>query len=409
MSRAAEWLERARKASEKRAAVGEDIDLSAYKRESETDISYKADPSALPAEIKRDALEAGVTLDDRKERAGTFVQVDNSVVHSGSTQDGIEVMDIISARERYGWLEEYLWRAVQVDADKYTAQTEIGGAHGYFIRALPGAKSVFPVQACLYVATNNLVQNVHNIIIAEEGSELDIITGCAVPRRTGAGMHIGVSEFHIKKGARLTFTMVHNWGAETAVRPRSAAIVEDEGTFLSYYICMRPVRTLQMYPRTTCLGKNSVAQFNSVLVAGPGSNMDVGARVDLVGEGSRAEIVSRALTSGGRIIARGHLSGQAANTKGHLECRGLILSDEGQILAIPELDGQVAGVDLSHEAAVGKLAEEELEYLMARGLSRDEATSAIIKGFISMDVTGLPQQLADELRKAVEMSDQQGM
>jgi hypothetical protein len=409
MSRISERVERAREARDKQAALGDDLDLDGYTDRSRADITYQEDPSTLPAETKREMLETGITLDDLRQRAGTFVQVDNSVVHSSASSEGIEVLDIVTALEKHGWLEDYLWRAVPADADKYTAKVAIEQSHGYFIRALPGSKTQFPVQSCLYLATERLAQNVHNVVIAEEGSELHIITGCLVPQRTASGLHLGVSEFYVKKGARLTFTMVHNWGSETAVRPRSAAIVEEGGTFLSYYICMRPVRTLQMYPSATCAGKGAVAQFNSVLVAGPGSSMDVGARVVLAAEGARAEVVSRALSTGGRIVARGHIVGQVPEVKGHLECRGLILSDSGEILAIPELDGQVAGVDLSHEAAIGKLAEEELEYLMARGLSRGEATSAIIKGFISVDVAGLPPQLAQELQGAVALSDQEGL
>jgi ABC-type cobalamin/Fe3+-siderophores transport system ATPase subunit len=91
--------------------------------------------------------------------------------------------------------------------------------------------------------------------------------------------------------------------------------------------------------------------------------------------------------------------------KGHLECRGLILKGEGQIHAIQELKGNLAGIDLSHEAAVGKIAEEEVEYLMARGLSRNEATSTIVRGFLHVDIEGLPPMLAQEMQRAVEMSE----
>jgi hypothetical protein len=108
------------------------------------------------------------------------------------------------------------------------------------------------------------------------------------------------------------------------------------------------------------------------------------------------------LTTGGKVVARGHLIGEAPDVKGHLECRGLILSDVGYIYAIPELEGKLAGIDLTHEAAVGKIAEEELEYLMARGLTREEATSTIVKGFVSLEIKGLPDQLKEELQRAIE-------
>ncbi|MGD9143345.1 MAG: SufD family Fe-S cluster assembly protein, partial [Dehalococcoidia bacterium] len=104
-----------------------------------------------------------------------------------------------------------------------------------------------------------------------------------------------------------------------------------------------------------------------------------------------------------------YIEGNAPEVKGHLECRGLILGEKGGIHAIPELKGNLAGIDLSHEAAVGKIAEEEVEYLMARGLTRDEATATIVRGFLRVDIEGLPPMLAEELKRAVEASEKEVM
>jgi Fe-S cluster assembly scaffold protein SufB len=224
---------------------------------------------------------------------------------------------------------------------------------------------------------------------------------------TASGLHIGVSEFYIKRGAKLTFTMIHNWAPEVAVRPRSGAIVEEGGVFLSNYVNMKQVHTLQMYPVARCVGENAVVRFNTILVAPPGSTLDTGSRVLLEAKGSRAEVIARTITTGGTIISRGYIAGSAPNVKGHLECRGLILSEKGIIHAIPELRGEIAGVDLSHEAAVGKIAEEEVEYLMARGLTRDEATATIVRGFLHVDIEGLPPELAAQLKQAVETSEKE--
>ncbi len=398
---------RAERARGKTAPLGDDIDLAAYSQEAE-EHPYEEDPSRLQPQAKERILEAGVVLDDYSQRSGTFLQVDHSIVHSKAGQEGLEVMSTVKALEEYPWLEDYWWRAVAVDADKFTAQAELHQNHGYFIRALPGVKAVQPIQACLYIAQHGLAQNVHNIVIAEEGSELHIITGCATAQVIEReGLHIGISEFYVKKGAKLTFTMIHNWAPKMAVRPRSGIIVEEGGIFLSNYISLKPVRTLQMYPTAQCIGENALVRFNSVLVASPGTTLDVGARAILGARGTRAEVISRAITTGGTIIARGHLVGQVTEVKGHLECRGLILSEEGKIHAIPELEGLVDGVDLSHEAAVGKIAEEEIEYLMARGLSRDQAVAAIVRGFLSVDIEGLPPQLEAELQRAVEFSEKE--
>lgn len=396
--------ELAQKAVEKKPTLGEDIDLSAYSSTAE-EHRYQNDPARLPSKEKDNMLKVGVSLDDRSQRAGTFVQIDRSVVHTSSSQDGVEVMSITKALETYAWLQDYWWHAVSVDTDKFTARAELDLDNGYFIRSLPGAKVVYPVQACLYIAHKNLAQKVHNVIIAEEGSELHIITGCATKPMHASGLHIGISEFYIKRGAKLTFTMIHNWAPEVAVRPRSGAIIEENGVFLSNYVSMKPVRSLQMYPVARCAGERAIVRFNSVLVAPPGSNLDTGSRVLLDAKGARAEIVARTITTGGTITARGHIAGNAPDVKGHLECRGLILSDKGVIHAIPELKGNLAGVDLSHEAAVGKIAEEEVEYLMARGLTRNEATAMIVRGFLRVDIEGLPAELAAELEHAIELSE----
>ncbi|MCP4683235.1 MAG: SufD family Fe-S cluster assembly protein, partial [Desulfobacterales bacterium] len=164
------------------------------------------------------------------------------------------------------------------------------------------------------------------------------------------------------------------------------------------------VKSLQMYPTTHLVGKGATARFYSLLVGSPGSEMDVGGRVFLEEDETRAEIISRAITNSGNIIARGDLIGEVSGVKAHLECRGLILNG-GSIHAIPELTGKADGVEMSHEAAVGKIAQEEIYYLMSRGLSEDEATATIVRGFLSVDIPGLPPQLKAEIDRAVEESD----
>ena len=137
--------------------------------------------------------------------------------------------------------------------------------------------------------------------------------------------------------------------------------------------------------------------------------MDVGGRVFLRAKGSRAELVTRAITKGGDIITRGHLIGEVPGIRGHLECRGLILSEKGSIHAIPELEGKVNNIDMSHEAAVGKIAEEEIQYLMARGLNSEEATSVIVGGFLDIEIKGIPEHLKMEIKKAVRMGEEHFM
>lgn len=398
--------EMALRARDKIAKLGPDIDLDKYRSES-VPHSYIEDLDALSEADKERMILAGVDAGEN-ERSGTYVQKDTSVIHAHSIQQGIEVIPIKEALKQYDWVKDYYWKLVAVDTDKYTARAHLDLHNGYVIRALPGSKVVYPVQACLYMEREGLSQNVHNIIVAEEGSELHIITGCATAAHLQSGLHLGVSEFYVKKNAKLSFTMIHYWAEEMMVRSRSAGIVEEGGLFLNNYICMKPVRSLQMYPTTHLVGKGAVARFYSLLVGSPGSQMDIGGRIYLKEPDTRAEIISRAITNGGNIIARGDLIGEVPGVKAHLECQGLILNG-GSIHAIPELEGMIDGVEMSHEAAVGKIAQDEILYLMSRGLSEDEASATIVRGFLSVDIPGLPSQLKAEIDRAVEQSDKDMM
>jgi uncharacterized protein len=400
--------EKAVKARDKKAAIGPDVDLMQFQTTSKTH-DYLSDERlrALPEEEIQRLLLSGVDVTETG-RGGTFFQKDTSVVHCESKQDGIEVIPIREALEKHDWIRDYYWKLVSVDADKYTAVAETELHNGYVIRALPGAKSIYPIQACLYIDQQGLQQNVHNIIIAEEDSELHIITGCSTSPHAKKGVHVGISEFYIKKNAKLSFTMIHNWAEDMVVRPRSVAQVEENGLFLNNYVCMKPCRTLQMYPTTHLVGENAVARLNSIIVGSPGSEYDVGGRVYLKKRGTRAEIVARTITNGGKITSRGHLIGEVPDIKAHLECKGLIIKG-GMVYAVPELEGHVDGVEMSHEAAVGKIAQEEICYLMSRGLTEDEAVATIVRGFLSVDVPGLPPELKAEIDKAIEMSEKDVM
>ncbi len=400
--------ERAAKAADKKAALGQDIDLKEFD-DSFVVHSYMADEDlcALPQAEQKRLIMSGLDV-TQKERAGTFFQKDTSVIHCHSSQDGIEVIPIRKALEHHAWIRDYYWKLVSVDADKYTAAVELNLHDGYVIRALPGSKSIYPVQACLYLDKEGLQQNVHNIIIAEEGSELHIITGCSTSPHMKKGIHVGISEFYIKKNAKLSFTMIHNWAEDMMVRPRSVSQVEEGGLFLNNYICMKPVKSLQMYPTTHLVGRDAVARYYSIIVGSPGCEYDLGGRIYLKNPGNKAEIVARTISNGGRIFARGHLIGEVPDIKAHLECKGLLLKG-GLIHAIPELEGHVDGVEMSHEAAVGKIAQEEIAYLMSRGLSEEEAASTIVRGFLNVDIPGLPPQLRAEIDRAIEESDEDVM
>ncbi len=337
----------------------------------------------------------GIDLEER-ERSGTYMQVDSGVLRCTVSQEGVTLLPLRQALEEVEGARDYLWSAMERDEG-------LGDfSNGYFIRVAPGVSPLFPVQACLLIEKERQ-QHVHNIIVVEEGAELNVITGCASFK--GEGRHIGVSEFYVKKGAKLHFTMIHMWGAEVEVLPKTSVVVEEGGVFISDYVCLHPAARIKAYPVVYLKGEGATCRSQSVLVSTPGARIDLGNKVYLSARGTKAEVVSRAVSFGGELIARGHLIGEYPGVKAHLECKGLLLSNEGVIHAIPELEGRAPELEMSHEAAVGKIAKEEIEYLMARGLTEDEATATIVRGFLNVDIIGIPDALKRELDEIIQMSD----
>ena len=390
---------RAESAVEKKAAFGEDIELEKFEEGSR--ISKPIDDlQTLDEESKRTLLQVGV-VPSEEGRSGSLLVLDNAVSHSSLKDENVELMSTQKALEKYDWLKDYSWKLVSVETDKYTAKTYLENADGYFIRVPAGKKSSMPVQTCLMLNSKKAYQTVHNIIIVEEGASLDIITGCTAKKGVEEGLHLGISEMYVKKGATLNFTMIHNWAEQIGVRPRTVVNVEEGGTYVSNYICLKPVRTVQTYPTVKLEGEGAVTRLNTIAIAHSGSELDLGSKAIFNAPGTKAELISRTITIGRRIIARGEMIGNAKGAKGHLECKGLVLTDKGSQLAIPILEANVDDIELTHEAAVGKIAKDQVEYLMARGLTEDEAVGMIVRGFLDVGIRGIPEELKKEIENTI--------
>ncbi|WP_294969869.1 SufD family Fe-S cluster assembly protein [uncultured Methanosphaera sp.] len=398
------FKDRAEKAIDKKASVGADVDLDEFEAADVGQYDHIDSLEDLTKDDQKTLNSVGMETDE-KGRSASFLQMDQSEIFVNNMFPGVEVMGTAQALDKYDWLKDYMWKAVQVDADKYTATTELGARSGYFIRSEPNTKLDIPIQACMYIGDDEVRQTAHNIIIAEENSEINIITGCSTATHVDNAAHIGVSEFYLKKGAKVTFTMVHNWAKEVDVRPRTGVIMDDNSTYISNYILAHPVRNLQAYPTAYANGKNCKVFFQSILAGKEDSLIDQGSRTVLSGENSQSEMITRAISEdNSTIYTRGDLLGKSPDVRGHLECMGLILSDDSKIYSVPELRGESTNMELSHEAAVGKIAEDEIQYLMARGLTEDEAASMIVRGFLDIDIKGLPDKLAQETKKLMDMS-----
>jgi hypothetical protein len=387
-----------RDALNKKGAYGKDLDLDHY--ESDMDKQIVVDDMEK-SDFKSYMKNVGIVADEMN-RSGTIMFIDNRPSHcSPKTQEGLEYMPLQEAMKKYDGLKDYCWKAIDPTKDKYTASTYLDDADGYFVRVKSGYHIKSPLQTCMLLNTNKGAQKVHNVIIVEDNASLEMITGCSTAHHANDALHMGISEMYIGDNSSLSFSMIHSWGNQTGVRPRTATVIGKNSHFTNNYVIMHPVGTLQSFPSAT-LGDNSSATYNTMCIAYENSDIDTGGLVYLNGEKSRAEIMSRSISMGGKMCARGRMVGNAPGAKGHLECRSIILKDGGATLAIPELEAHIADVEMTHEAAVGKVARDQIEYLMSRGLDEDQAVSMIVKGFLSgASINGLPPELQKELDEAI--------
>ncbi|MCX8127285.1 MAG: SufD family Fe-S cluster assembly protein [Synergistetes bacterium] len=337
-------------------------------------------------------------------KAASFALSDDQVLLAMVRETGLDVMPIGEAIERLPEVrEKYFWKLVSPEEDEVTKKVNSVPLKGLFARARKGSKVFFPLQACYILRSEAFSQIVHNVIVAEEGSEVHIITGCLTSSHVSSGTHYAVTEIFIERGATLSYSMFHSWAPQVEVFPKSAILVEERGVYISNYVTLREVKIVKAYPRII-VKKNGIARSFSVIYAPRGAFVDIGSRIILEGENSKGESISRAVSAGGKVISRASLEGIGVNCRGHVECHGVLLEDGGIISAVPELTAFRDDVELSHEAAVGKLSEEELMYLEARGLSEEEAKSLIVRGFMKVEIPGLPTELKREMDRLIDLT-----
>lgn len=407
----AEWRAKAETAKNTPAKFGPDIDLTAFT--DPIDMNEVDTLKSLDKQMREAALYAGVDTDETF-RSGSYFQVDHTPIYrkvQEAYKGQLEIMSTNEALEKYEWVQDLWWTAVAVDQDKYTAKTELEHTGGYFIHVFPGQKIEKPIQACLLLAESNVSQNVHNMIVIDEGAEAQIITGCTVNEKAASGIHMGISEFFLRKNSSLMFTMIHNWAESFHVRPRSATVLEENATFINNYILMKPVKSIQMFPAALLNGDNSRARFNTIISGKKDSYIDVGSKAIMRGKNTSCEAIARTVGyDESAIYSRGDLISYINESRAHLDCRGMLFSDQAKIWAIPALAAEGAPrAELSHEAAISPIAEEEVEYLQTRGLTKDEAMSTITRGFLNIDIPGLPPVLKVYIDNVLDAADKEAL
>jgi Fe-S cluster assembly scaffold protein SufB len=381
-------LERAKQALNKPATYGEDIDVEALLREK-------------PAEISIDTKkisELGLDLSEKSSSA-LYLQIDSLIKSYKKITPEVEIMSIEEAVDnKWDEIKDYFWRLIDPATDKYVAYTALRGIGGFYVRIKRNSRVQMPIQACMM--SRGGAQLLHNIIVLEENSEAIILSGCLAAIEK-LNLHVGVSEIYMEPGSKLTSVMIHSWTNVSHVRPRTKILMKDNTTLIDYYINMSDTKTLQSYPIIISEGSNNRIMSASIILGSGDSYYDLGAGVVLYGDDSSAQLISRIVAKdNSKVVNRLSIESRGRGNKAYIECNGLLLSKNSSITTIPELDAKNPESDLYHEASIGRIRDDEIDYLISKGLSYREAIALLIRGFVETDIE-IPNKILDKYIKNV--------
>ena len=311
---------------------------------------------------------------------------DNTGVNVEVNEKDYEIWDVKSKKG-----QEYI--------KKYETQENTFKEYtGYVIVVKSGVN--IPIQTCFLTSQKGFVQNVQNLIVVEDNCEAEIFTGCLSNSHVNGNVHNAITDMYIGKNAKLTFNMVHSWGETSSVFPKTKVFVEEGGVFLSNYIVWDKVKAISMNPKMY-LKKNAKAVSQTLVYCHDGSDFNIGGTVELNGQGASGEILSSIVSEGGNYKNLSELVGKEGDTKGHVECNALLVGN-GTVEAVPVLKALNPTTELTHEASVGKVSSQEVEYFQSKGLNKEMARELIVKGFVNKSLQNMPDQVSKKMRDIID-------
>jgi len=344
----------------------------------EQDTSWE-DPVA--EKNKKSFSQVGIDYTDES-RGGSFLYVDNSPSYSESKIKGLEVDTLKDALKKHDWMKNYYWKGIPPTLDMYTAKAYSEDVGGVVIRSKSGYNVTSPMQSCMLISKNKNLQIGHTIIIAEENSSVDVISACRTAPSVSDAFHIEIVEMFAAKNAHIKFTMIHNWDNKSIVRPRGIVHLQEGASFENNYILLRPAYDVQLGPTTFMHGANSQASYQNILTSYKGSKLDVGGTVHMPYPNCTTDLRTKSIAYGGDMILRGSINSGADNQFGNIDCKTLVLGDEAKVEAIPSIHSETKNVEMTHEASIGRLDKNKVDYLRSRGISEERAVDLISSSFL---------------------------
>ena len=364
----------------------------------------------LPEQMKATYEKLGIPEAERKYLAGVTAQYESEVVFHRNREDlekqGILFCDMDTALREYPDLvKRYFGSVIPPGDNKFAALNSAVWSGGSFIYVPPGVVCEMPLQAYFRINSENAGQFERTLIIADEGSQVHYIEGCSAPVYTNDSLHSAVVEIVVKPSARVTYTTIQNWSPNVYNLVTKRARVEAEG-HMEWIDGNIGSKLTMKYPSVYLVGPKATGEVLSVAYAGPGQHQDAGAKMVHAAPETTSKIVSKSISKDGGITTyRGlvRVDEGAHGCKSHVQCDALILDEHSESRTLPYMEVGERDAQIGHEATVSKIADEQLFYLMSRGLSQEQAMGMVVNGFIEPITRTLPMEYAVEWSRLIEL------
>ena len=364
----------------------------------------------LPESVKATWDRLGIPEAERKYLAGVTAQYESEVVYHRNREDlerqGVLFSDMDSAvREHPEIVQRYFGKVIPPNDNKFAALNSAVWSGGSFIYVPPGVKVEMPLQAYFRINAENMGQFERTLIIADEGAQVHYVEGCSAPVYTSDSLHSAVVELVALPGSRITYTTIQNWSSNVynLVTKRARAEAEAHVAWIDGNIGSR---LTMKYPSVYLMGPKASGEVLSVAYAGAGQIQDTGAKMIHGAPETTSTIISKSISKdGGNTTYRGkvHVDPGARHAKSFVRCDALILDEDSVSETKPYMEVAERDAEIGHEATVSKVGEDQLFYLMSRGLEESQAKSMIVNGFIEPVTRTLPMEYAVEWSRLIEL------
>ena len=365
----------------------------------------------LPKDIKDTYDAIGIPEAERKFLAGVTAQYESEAVYHSFQkkweEKGVIFCDMDTGLRKYpDIVKSYFGKSIPPADNKFAALNSAVWSGGSFIYVPPGISVAIPLQAYFRINAANMGQFERTLIIVDEGAYVHYVEGCTAPVYSTDSLHAAVVEIFVKKGARCRYTTIQNWSSNVYNLVTKRAFVEEDG-IMEWVDGNIGSKITMKYPSCYLVGRGARGEVLSLALANRGQRQDAGGKLMFLAPDTSGEIISKSVSvNGGRTSYRGLVKAihGAKGVKCNVRCDALILDEASRSDTYPTMQVDEPDITMGHEASVSKIGEEQLFYLMSRGLTEVEATSLIVNGFIEPIVKELPLEYAVELNRLIQLN-----